>query len=168
MKKLFVLLFTVASILCSCGEPNISGVKKAAPIQEDTLSAPTIEVSKNIVSPISIIISDSTVEVESFGLKTIYNTDVTTLTVTRDEQGNIQQLKVNGVTLFEPKNVVNHNYTYLEDNVLIVRPGNTISQIVEDHRKAGFDISRKSLFKCNPGLETKGLQVGQYLQLTCQ
>lgn len=130
-------------------------------VADTTVDAP--ELSQDI----QIVISNSGVMISAPNFSSQSPMDVNRLTLQRDANGNLMRIEMDGVVFYGEKFTRNRNYLYLDANTIMVQRGNTLNGLIEDHRAMGYDVSRKSLAKCNPGILNESLKVGQYVKLAC-
>lgn len=126
-------------------------------------SIPTFEVNSS-TTPIVITIENGQIAVKSDNVNTIYNVEVNRVFIKRSEAGLVEYIQVNDDILFKEnvKGSVNHIYRYRENNQIEILAGNTILGIIGDHK-----ISKKQLYRCNPFLTRRGLQIGDVINLDC-
>lgn len=167
MKNLIIV--TILSILAVSCKPSIQPQLQEGPALswEDTTatvdSVSTITLTENVV-PIQITIDGSTVIISSGNVNTTYTVEADKVLVNRTEAGLVEYIQINNDILFKENAPagVNHNYRYLDANQIEIIKGNTINGILLDHK-----ITKKQLYKCNPFLHKRGLQIGDVLNLDC-
>lgn len=171
IKSLLILvLFTVFS----CSPPMEKETKPIKQIAVDTTKTDTIETISLIDLPdydtINIVITSGGILVNSNTINTDYTESIKTLSLKLNDYNQPIYIKVNDAVLLAAKDRYELHYTYMDDNTIIVQKDNTISEIINDHKKMGYDITHKSLMACNPYLNKKGrvIQPGDIIKLVCK
>lgn len=162
----YFLGIIIAVLLSSC-EPNMVPSKVPQQLSTDTTKIEAIETINltDTASAIRIDINGLGVKITSANVNTVYATDVNNIRLVRNEQGNVEYFQVNEVVLFKQKRNINHVYHYLDHNFIEVVKGNTIDGIIADHPE--YKLTRVNLYKCNPILKQRGLQIGDRIKLDC-
>lgn len=152
--------------------------KKTEPVKQvvavGTSKTDTIETISLIDLPdydtINIAITSSGIVVNSNTINTDYTESIKTLSLKLNDYNQPTYIKVNDAVLLAAKDRYELHYTYMDDNTIIVQKDNTISEIINDHKKMGYDITYKSLMACNPYLNKKGraIQPGDIIKLVCK
>lgn len=161
------IIVALLAMFAAC-QPNIPADQPVAKVNTPPDTITTIELSTPVENDsIVIVLYPNKLVVRSTELTTAYSTEPFNTNISVNEQWGIERLTVNGTTLLNQQGS-NHTYVYGEDpNTLIVQKGNTLSTIIADHARMGYDISLKELKKCNPFLSQRGLQTGDFLYLKC-
>lgn len=170
MRNLLIICSVLVVAFTSC-KPSIQPQEMPQTSWADTTtyteveddSIPSFEVNTS-ADPIIVTIENGQVIIKSGNVNTVYNVEVDRIFVKRSEAGFIEYVQVNDDILFK-ENVrghVNHTYRYLDNNQIEILSGNTILGIIGDHK-----ISKKQLYRCNPFLNRRGLQIGDVINLDC-
>lgn len=107
---------------------------------------------------ITIEIGTGNIVVEGGDLYTEYSIEPRTILIKVDEYGHLIFLRVNSTNLLEDKQ--GNSYDYLDPNTLVVKKGNTISKIAEDH-----NMTLQEFYQLNPHFKKKTLKVGDRVSL---
>ena len=147
MKEL-IFSIPMALIFGMC-EPKI-------PVQYPTAKTVQVDtIKKSVISDsIVIVIYPEHIKVRSKDLTSDYTVEAGSIKLDVNPQFGLEGLSVNNVALLKMEHTVNHVYQYLDESTIIVQPNNTLTSIVQDHRKMGFNVTMKSIHECNPFLTT--------------
>ena len=166
MKNSIILAAVLLTTLFSCRPTT----PRVAPSNEQTV-IDTLEMAYedtlDLTIPGTVItVYEDRVTVESPNVNTVYTTELERLFLIRAESGVLEYLQVNGDVLFEERSGSNRKYRYRNNYEIEIQKGNTLNGIIADHRSMG--ITSKKLYKCNPFLHNRGLQVGDVIKLDCE
>ena len=166
--KLF--LFGMLLVLVSC-TPSVTPTEAPVPtISIDTTNVIELDTTEETAPDSAVItITPNGVKINSTTIVTDYTADVHTFTIKLNEFTQPTSITANDAVLLKEATPIGTGYTYMDNNTIIVQRGNNLNAIINDHKRMGYNISTKSVLKCNPFLNKRGrqLQVGDILKLTC-
>ena len=124
-------------------------------VEEDSI--PTFDM--NAPEEIVVTMTNDGVTVDADNYSSNYRQgDYSRVTIAR--KGNeVKYIKVDNTILFKAPTT---KYMYLDANTVEVRPGNTLLQIVKDHRDEGYDITLTKIINLNQFLKHRGKEYVLY------
>ena len=158
MKRNIILSWFLISLICGC-TPSTPYVPNKEEEAQDTI--PTIVLSEETTPIIITVIGDS-VMIKSKSIDTRYAVELTTLSL-KVSDGDLTSINLNGeVQLLG----LTTKYHYLDANTVVVQRGQTLSEIVKDHRGLLNDntLSVRKVMDLN-NLKTTYIHAGQELRL---